>query len=83
MDYFEEMAIRSLREYRELHELRIKELEDVVRKICTITDDIHESLEHILERLHALEEKEREWARAEHQREQALDFENSEGLGRT
>ena len=38
---------------------RIKELEDVVRKICTITDDIHESLEHILERLHALEEKER------------------------
>ena len=68
MDYVEEMAIKSLREYRELHELRIKELEI--------------SMKHVLERLHNLEEKERERAREKHQQEEALDFENSEGLGR-
>jgi hypothetical protein len=49
------------------HEKRIAELE--------------ESITHILERLHQLEEKERERARIEFQREQALDFINSEGLG--
>ena len=38
------------------HHDRIKELEDVVKKLCTIIDDIHESLEHVLERLHVLEE---------------------------
>ncbi len=53
MDYFEEMAIRSLREYRELHELRIKELET--------------SVEHVLARFHALEEKDRQRARDEHE----------------
>ena len=44
---------------------KIGELEEFVRKLCTIIDDIHESLEHYGDRLHALEEKERARARDE------------------
>ena len=49
-----------------LHQTAIKELE--------------ESMKHVLERLHALEEKERARARESHQREEALDFADAEGL---
>ncbi len=76
MDYFEEMTIRSLREYRELHELRIKELETLVNDmvishahVIGFIDDLKTSMKHVLERLHALEEKERERARDEHERD--------------
>ena len=50
------------------HHDRIKELEV--------------SLEHVLARLHQLEEKERARSWAEHQKEESLDFENAEGLSR-
>ena len=35
----------------------------------------------LAERIYALEEKERQLAREDHDREQALDFKNAEGLG--
>ena len=67
-------------------EKRIKKLEECQKRttdaLCKSFSDLSESIEILSKRIFDLEEKERERASTEFQREQSLDFRNSEGLTR-